>query len=48
LKESFIKEFFPVGEGRSTPVEDKVVPLLPDGPGCYDEELHEEVMGSVF
>jgi hypothetical protein len=38
LKESFIeKAFFPVGKRGSTPVEDKIVSLLPDCLGCYDE-----------
>jgi hypothetical protein len=48
LKIGFIAErSFPVVEGGHTPVEDKVVPLFPDGPRCYNEEFYEEIMGGM-
>jgi hypothetical protein len=48
LKVGFVASIsFPSTEGLQTPVEDKAGPLFPDCPTCYNEELHEEIMGRL-
>jgi hypothetical protein len=48
LKIGFIAETsFPVVEGGHTPIDDKVISLFPNDPRCYNEEFHEEIMGSL-
>jgi hypothetical protein len=48
LNVGFIAEFsFPSTEGGLTLDEDKAIPLFPDCPTCYNEELHEEIMGRL-
>jgi hypothetical protein len=35
---------FPALKGWGVSVENELIPLLPDCPGCYYEEFHKEVM----
>jgi hypothetical protein len=38
---------FPILKGRSSSVEDSIIPLLPNQPCSQDEDFHEECMRSL-
>jgi hypothetical protein len=38
----FQETLLPIVKGRATTIKDEVIPLLPNLPGSYDENLHEE------